>query len=163
MSDNGSLATISDIQDQIVDDLTSLDNWFDKYEYLIEQGKELTPLKEELRTEDNIISGCQSSVWLTSEVCDGKLCYRADSEAAITKGMLALLLKVLNNQEPAEIVAAELYFLENAGISSHLSPSRADGLAAIIDRMKFEAQQRLPSNQASVRGSFDSKENPASL
>jgi cysteine desulfuration protein SufE len=129
--------TINDIQDKIIEEFSELDDWLDKYEYLIDLGKELNPLAADLKTEDNAIKGCQAKVWISAEMKDGKLCFFADSDALITKGLIALLLRVLNDQTPADIVNADLYFIEKVGLNSHLSPSRANGLASIVKQIKW--------------------------
>jgi cysteine desulfuration protein SufE len=129
--------TINDIQDKIIEEFSELDDWLDKYEYLIDLGKELNPLAADLKTEDNAIKGCQAKVWISAEMKDGKLCFFADSDALITKGLIALLLQVLNDQTPADIVNADLYFIEKVGLNSHLSPSRANGLASIVKQIKW--------------------------
>jgi cysteine desulfuration protein SufE len=131
------MMTINVIQDKIIEEFSELDDWLDKYEYLIDLGKELNPLAADLKTEDNAIKGCQAKVWISAEMKDGKLCFFADSDALITKGLIALLLRVLNDQTPADIVNADLYFIEKVGLNSHLSPSRANGLASIVKQIKW--------------------------
>jgi len=131
------MMTINVIQDKIIEEFSELDDWLDKYEYLIDLGKELNPLAADLKTEDNAIKGCQAKVWISAEMKDGKLCFFADSDALITKGLVALLLRVLNDQTPADIVNADLYFIEKVGLNSHLSPSRANGLASIVKQIKW--------------------------
>lgn len=131
------MMTINVIQGKIIEEFSELDDWLDKYEYLIDLGKELNPLAADLKTEDNAIKGCQAKVWISAEMKDGKLCFFADSDALITKGLIALLLRVLNDQTPADIVNADLYFIEKVGLNSHLSPSRANGLASIVKQIKW--------------------------
>lgn len=128
---------INDIEDKIIEEFSMLDDWIDKYEYLIDIGKKLSPLDGQLKTEDNLIKGCQAKVWISAELKDGKVCFFADSDALITKGLIALLLRVLNNQTPEDIVNSDLYFIDKIGLSSHLSPSRANGLASIVKHMKW--------------------------
>lgn len=115
------------------------DEWLDKYEYLIDLGKNLPPYPEELKTEDRLIKGCQSRVWLNYEVKDGHLYFTADSDAIITKGIIALLIRVLNGRTPQEIIDTELYFIDAIGLSENLSPTRSNGLLAMIKQMKMYA------------------------
>ena len=131
--------TINEIQNRIINEMASFEEWFDKYEYLIEQGKKLKPLNDDFKIEENLIKGCQSSVWVhadTNGVSGGKIHFGADSDTLITRGMIALLLKVLNNRAPREILDADLYFIQETGLSSNLSPSRANGLNSIAKQMK---------------------------
>lgn len=125
----------------IIEEFTKLDDWFDKYEYLISLGKKLEPLDEKLKNEENSISGCQSNVWIKAEIQDKKVNYLADSDSLIVKGMISLLLRVLNNQHPKDIVNTDLYFIDKIGLSSNLSPSRANGLMSIIKQIKSYAKQ----------------------
>ncbi|UCE41802.1 MAG: SufE family protein [Candidatus Aminicenantes bacterium] len=129
--------TINDIQDKIIEEFSGLDDWIDKYEYLIDLGKRLNPLALTLKTEKNSMKGCQSKVWINAELKDGRLCFFADSDALITKGLIALLLQVLNNQTPKDIVNSDLYFIEKMGLNVHLSPSRANGLMSIVKQIKW--------------------------
>jgi len=129
------------IQDMIIEEFTKLDDWFDKYEYLISLGKKLEPLDEKLKNEENSISGCQSNVWIKAEIQDKKVNYLADSDSLIVKGMISLLLRVLNNQHPKDIVNTDLYFIDKIGLSSNLSPSRANGLMSIVKQIKSYAKQ----------------------
>ncbi|MGD8534972.1 MAG: SufE family protein [Candidatus Aminicenantes bacterium] len=137
--------TINDIQDKIIEEFSALDDWIDKYEYLINLGKKLNPLAADLKTEDNAIKGCQAQVWISAELKNGKMSFSADSEALITKGLIALLLRVVNHQTPEDIVNSDLYFIEETGLSSHLSPSRADGLASIVKHIKWYCEVALSS------------------
>jgi cysteine desulfuration protein SufE len=131
---------IEDIEQEILDDLAVFgDDWEGKYEYLIDLGKELAPMEEKYKTDDNLIRGCQSRVWLHSELKDGRVIFHADSDAIITRGLVALMVKVLSNQEPADIVKAELQFIRKAGLGEHLSPTRANGLLSMVRRMKSDA------------------------
>jgi cysteine desulfuration protein SufE len=127
---------INVIQDRIIDEFSRLDGWFDKYEYLIGQGQYLTCHDKYLRLEQNQINGCQSKVWLIAERKDDKVYFAADSDALITKGILSLLLRVLSGQSHQDITTCELYFIEQTGLASNLSPTRANGLALIVKRMK---------------------------
>ena len=132
---------INDIQDRIIGDMAPMEEWFDKYEYLVEQGKNLGPLDGRFKVEDNLIKGCQSSVWVHADMVDGRMRFGADSDTLITKGMIALLLKVFDNQYPEDIAKADLYFIQKTGLSSNLSPSRANGLVSIVERLKQYARE----------------------
>lgn len=131
--------TINEIQNEIIEDFSLFENWEDKYAYLIEQGKNLAPLEENYKTEQNKIKGCQSSVWMVSELKDNRVIYRADSDALIVKGLASLLIKVLSGQKTEEIVGADLYFIDRIGMKQHLSMTRANGLASMIKQMKLYA------------------------
>jgi cysteine desulfuration protein SufE len=135
------MKTMNDIQDEIIEIFSEMDDWIDKYEYIIDLGKELNPLAANLKTEDNVIKGCQAKVWITAEMKDGRLYFIADSEALITKGLIALLLRVLNNQTPKDIVNADLYLIEKIGLKAHLSPSRANGLASIVKQIEWYGKE----------------------
>jgi cysteine desulfuration protein SufE len=127
------------IQDEIIREFDGLE-WLEKYDLLISSARELEPMDEEFRTDENSISGCQSRVWIRSYKKDGKLIFDLDSDAMITKGIMALLLRVINNRYPQEIANIDLYFLEKTGLKSNLSPARSDGLQAIIKRIKEIAE-----------------------
>jgi len=132
--------TIEAIEKEIIEEFELFgDDWEGKYEHLIDLGKSLPLIKEELKTEENIIKGCQSRVWLNSELINGKMVYTADADAIITKGMVAILVRVLSNQKPEDIVRAELKFVDVIGLKEHLSPTRANGLVSMINKMKTEA------------------------
>lgn len=131
--------TINEIQDEIIEEFEIFDEWLDKYEYLIETGKQLPPMKPELKTEQNLIEGCQSRVWLHAEMQDDKLFFLADSDAFITKGIVALLIKVFNNKTPEEVAGADLYFIERIGLKENLSPTRSNGLLSMIKQIKYYA------------------------
>lgn len=131
---------INKIQDEIIDEFSTLNDWFDKYEYLINRGKSLEPLDEKLKSEENSISGCQSQVWIKAEMRDERIHYLADSDSLITKGMISLLLRVLNNQFPEDIVNSDLYFIDKIGLNSNLSPARANGLMSIVKQIKSSAK-----------------------
>lgn len=130
---------INQIQNEIIEDFSLFDEWMGKYEHLIEFGKSLSNLEEKFKTEENLVKGCQSNVWLHSEIEEGKLLFYADSDAIITKGIIGLLVSVLSEQNPKDIVSADLYFIEEIGLKEHLSPSRANGLVSMIDKMKLSA------------------------
>lgn len=131
---------IEEIEKEIIEEFELFgDDWEGKYEHLIDLGKSLPIIKEELKTEDRIIKGCQSRVWLNSELIDEKMVYTADADAIITKGMVAILVRVLSNQKPEDVVKAKLDFINTIGLKEHLSPTRANGLVSMIDKMKKEA------------------------
>lgn len=132
--------TINEIQDQIIEEFSIYDEWLDKYEYLIELANTLEVIEDNKKTPDNIIQGCQSRVWLDASLDeDGTLSFRADSDAIITKGIIALLVRVFNHQKPDDIVNAELYFVDEIGLSANLSPTRANGLVAMIKQIRYYA------------------------
>lgn len=130
--------TIQEIQEEIVDEFSMFDDWMQRYEYIIELGKTLPLIDEKFKTEDNIIKGCQSKVWLVPELKDdGKLYFTADSDAVITKGLVSLMVKVLSGHSPKEIADADLYFIDQIGLKEHLSPTRANGLLSMVKQMKL--------------------------
>lgn len=132
--------TIAEIENEIIEEFELFgDDWEGKYEHLIELGKSLPKIEEALKTEDRIIKGCQSKVWLHSEKKDGEIVYTADSDAIITKGMVALMIRVLSHQKPQDIVNANLDFINKIGLTEHLSPTRANGLVSMIKQMKLDA------------------------
>ncbi len=132
--------TIAEIENEIIEEFELFgDDWEGKYEHLIELGKSLPKIEESLKTEDRIIKGCQSKVWLHSEKKDGDIVYTADSDAIITKGMVALMIRVLSHQKPQDIVNANLDFINKIGLTEHLSPTRANGLVSMIKQMKLDA------------------------
>jgi cysteine desulfuration protein SufE len=129
--------TINEIQDEIIGEFAFFDDWMDKYEYIIELGKDLPLIDEQYKTEDHLIKGCQSLVWLHADDKDGKVQFTADSDAIITKGLIALMIRVLSDQKPENIAAAELYFIDKIGLQEHLSPTRANGLLSMVKQMKM--------------------------
>lgn len=131
--------TINQIQDSIIEEFEMFPDWMDKYNYLIEMGKECPLIDEKDRKETNLIQGCQSRVWVSAKITDGKMDIKADSDAVITKGIITLLLKVFNNQTPQDVVSSELYFIDRIGLASHLSPTRSNGLAAMVKQIKIYA------------------------
>ena len=133
------MRTIQKIQEEIIEDFAMFDDWIQKYEYLIDLGKELSPIEEQYKTEDNLIKGCQSRVWLHAEHTKGKIIYTADSDAIMTKGIVAILINVLSGQSPSEIANAKLDFINEIGLKEQLSPNRANGLVSIIKQMKIYA------------------------
>jgi len=131
--------TIEEIEKEITEEFEMFDDWMGKYEYLIDIGKSLPLIDQKYKTEDKIIKGCQSQVWMHSELIDGKVVYTADSDAIITKGMVALMIRVLSNHTPDEIINAKLDFIEKIGLTKHLSPTRSNGLVSMIKQMKLDA------------------------
>jgi len=131
--------TIQDIQNEIVEEFSVFDDWMDKYEYLIEIGNILEPYNEKNKAPSNLIQGCQSRVWLDAEYKDGKIFFTADSDAIITKGIIALLIRVLSGKTPDEIMQADLFFLNKIGLKENLSPTRANGLVSMIKNIKAYA------------------------
>ena len=127
------------VEEELIEDFDLFDDWADKYEYLISLGKELPSMNEEKKIEDNIVKGCQSQVWLTAEAKDGNVFFEADSDAIITKGIIALLVKVFNGQPAGDIVNNNLSFIDQIGLKDHLSPNRSNGLVAMIKKMKAYA------------------------
>lgn len=131
--------SINEIQDELIETFALFDDWEEKYEYIIDLGKKLPGLDEKYKTEDNIIKGCQSVVWLHADLRDGKVIFEADSQAIIVKGLVSMLLQVLSGHTPDEILAADLYFIEKTGLSSHLAQTRSNGLASMVKQMKTYA------------------------
>lgn len=131
--------TINEIQDEIIEEFSDFEDWMDKYQLLIDLGNEQEPLEEQYKNEQNLIDGCQSRVWLQCDPQDGKLIFRAESDALIVKGIVALLIKVLSGHTPDEILEADLYFIEEIGLKEHLSPTRSNGLVAMIKQMRVYA------------------------
>jgi len=131
--------SINEIQDEIIAEFSDFDDWMDRYQMLIDMGSEQPPLEEKYKTEQNLIDGCQSRVWLQADLVDGKLQFRAESDALIVKGIVALLVRVLTNHTPQEILDADLYFIERIGLREHLSPTRSNGLGAMLKQMKMYA------------------------
>lgn len=131
--------TINEAQDQVIEEFSDFDDWMDKYQLLIDLGNEQAPIDEKYKTEQNLIEGCQSRVWLQADVVDGKIVFQAESDALITKGIIALLIKVLSNHTPDEILNADLYFVEKIGLKEHLSPTRSNGLLSMIKQIRMYA------------------------
>lgn len=131
--------TINDIQDEIIDEFSAFDDWMDRYSLLIEYGNGLAPFPESDRSEQNLIDGCQSKVWFTAEMKDGKIIYHGDSDAILVKGIVALLIHVLSDHTPQEIVDADLYFIDRINLREHLSPTRSNGLVAMLKQMRLYA------------------------
>ena len=131
--------SINLIQDQIIEEFSELDDWMDKYQLLIDLGSEQEPLPEEYKTDSNLIEGCQSRVWLQAEEVDGRLVFQAESDALIVKGIVSLLVQVLSGHTAEEIADADLYFIEEIGLKEHLSPTRSNGLVAMVKQMRLYA------------------------
>ena len=131
--------SIKEIQDQIVEEFSIFDDWMDRYNYLIELGHDLPPIDSKFKTDEYLINGCQSKVWLKADFRDGFLHFTADSDAIIVKGIVALLVKVLNNQKPSDIVDSELFFIDQIGLKENLSPTRSNGLVSMVKKMKMYA------------------------
>lgn len=131
--------SINEIQDEIIAEFSDFDDWMDRYQLLIDMGSEQEPLDEQYKTEQNLIDGCQSRVWLQADLIDGMVHFRAESDALIVKGIVALLVRVLSDHTPQEILDADLYFIERIGLREHLSPTRSNGLGAMLKQMKMYA------------------------
>ena len=130
---------INEIQDDIIAEFSDFDDWMDRYQLLIDMGSEQPPLDEQYKTEQNLIDGCQSRVWLQADFIDGMVHFRAESDALIVKGIVALLVRVLSGHTPQEILDADLYFIDRIGLREHLSPTRSNGLGAMLKQMKMYA------------------------
>lgn len=131
--------TINEIQDEIIDEFSGFDDWMDKYQLLIDLGNEQAPFDERYKVESNLIDGCQSRVWLQADYADGIITFTAESDALIVKGIVALLIRVLSGHTPQEILDADLYFIEQIGLKEHLSPTRSNGLLAMVKQMRMYA------------------------
>lgn len=133
------MLTINEIQDEIIEEFSMFEDWMDRYALLIDLGNSLEKLDDKYKVENNLIEGCQSRVWLQADYDNGKIHFRADSDAVIVKGIIALLIKVLSKRTPSEIIEADLYFIECIGLKEHLSPTRSNGLVSMIKQMRFYA------------------------
>lgn len=131
--------TISEIQDEIIEEFCELDDWMDRYQLLIDLGEEQAPLPDSDKTDQNLIDGCQSRVWIACEEHDGRLDFRAESDALIVKGIVSLVIRVVNHQTPKDILDAKLYFIDKIGLTEHLSPTRSNGLLAMIKQVRMYA------------------------
>ena len=131
--------TIPEIEQNIIDEFACYEEWLDKYAYIIELGRDCPVIDEKDKTEENLIKGCQSRVWLSCEHRDGLLWFKADSDAVITKGIISLLIRVLNGQTPKDILAADLHFIDEIGLKEHLSPTRSNGLTSMVKQIKMYA------------------------
>jgi len=133
------IMNIEEVQQEIILEFSAFEDWMDKYSFLIELGNNLPPMDEKLKTEQNIIRGCQSQVWINAEFHEGKIKYQGDSDALIVKGLVALILRVVNDQSPSEIINASFQFIDEIGLKEHLSPTRSNGLLAMIKQIKLYA------------------------
>lgn len=141
--------TINEIQNEIVDEFSEVDDWMDRYGMIIDLGNSLPPIDEKYRTPEHLIEGCQSRVWINAELTpEGKVHYTADSDAIIVKGIISLLVKVLDNQTPDDILSADLHFIDDIGLSGHLSPTRSNGLLAMLKQMRLYALAFKAKQQA---------------
>lgn len=131
--------TIKEKQEEIVEEFSMFDEWMDKYEHIIELGKELPLIEEKYKTDENLIKGCQSKVWLHAELKDSKIIFTADSDAIITKGIIALVIRVFSGHSPKEIAETELFFIDQIGLQEHLSPTRSNGLLSMLKQIKMYA------------------------
>lgn len=131
--------TINEIQDELIDEFSLFGDWMEKYEYIIQLGKELPLIKDEFKKDENLIRGCQAKVWLHADFQDGKVLFTADSDAIITKGLVSMVVRVLSGHTPEEIVQADLYFVDKVGLREHLSVTRSNGLLSMIKQMKVYA------------------------
>ena len=133
------MKTINALQDEVIEEFNDFEDWMDKYQMLIDLGNELEPLDDKYKTEQNLIDGCQSRVWVQCDVVDGHLEFTAESDALIVKGIIALLIRVISGHTPQEILDADLYFIDRIGLRDHLSPTRSNGLLAMVKRIKAYA------------------------
>ena len=131
--------TINELQDEVIEEFTGFDDWMDRYQLLIDMGSDQPPLAEQYKTPQNLIDGCQSRVWLQADLVDGLVHFQAESDALIVKGIVTLLLRVLNDHTPQEILDADLYFIDRIGLRERLSPTRSNGLLAMLKQMKMYA------------------------
>ena len=131
--------TINELQNNVIEEFADFDDWMDKYALLIDLGNSLPPLEEKYKTESNLIEGCQSRVWLQADYVDGKILFKGESDAVIVKGIVSLLLSILSDHTPQEILDADLYFIEKIGLKEHLSPTRSNGLVAMVKQMRMYA------------------------
>ena len=131
--------TINELQNNVIEEFADFDDWMDKYALLIDLGNSLPPLEEKYKTESNLIEGCQSRVWLQADYVDGKILFKGESDAVIVKGIVSLLISILSDHTPQEILDADLYFIEKIGLKEHLSPTRSNGLVAMVKQMRMFA------------------------
>ena len=141
------IASIEEKQQEIIDEFAIYDDWMEKYEYIIELGKDCPTIDPAKKTDDRLIEGCQSRVWLDTQVIGAKMLFAADSDAIITKGIIGLLIRVLNEESPADVARTDLHFIKDIGLQEHLSPTRANGLASMVKRMKMEALKNISNEQ----------------
>ena len=143
--------TIQETENEIIDEFSDIDDWMDRYAMIIDMGNSLPPIDEKYRTPEHLIEGCQSRVWLNADLEDGKVVYTADSDAIIVKGIISMLIKVLSEHTPDEILNADLSFIDKIGLSEHLSPTRSNGLLAMVQQMRMYAlayKTKLENNQS---------------
>ena len=133
------MKTINQLQDEVIEEFSELDDWMDRYQLLIDLGNEQAPLDEQYKTEQNLIEGCQSRVWLQADYIDGLVHFQAESDALIVKGIISLLIQVVSGHTPDEILESDLYFIERIGLKEHLSPTRSNGLLAMVKQMRMYA------------------------
>lgn len=131
--------TINELQNNVIEEFADFDDWMDEYALLIDLGNSLPPLEEKYKTESNLIEGCQSRVWLQADYVDGKILFKGESDAVIVKGIVSLLISILSDHTPQEILDADLYFIEKIGLKEHLSPTRSNGLVAMVKQMRMYA------------------------
>ena len=131
--------TINELQNNVIEEFADFDDWMEKYALLIDLGNSLPPLEEKYKTESNLIEGCQSRVWLQADYVDGKILFKGESDAVIVKGIVSLLISILSDHTPQEILDADLYFIEKIGLKEHLSPTRSNGLVAMVKQMRMYA------------------------
>ena len=143
------MATINELQDEVIEEFSDFDDWMDKYQLLIDLGNQLEPLPEQYKTESNLIDGCQSRVWVQADYVDGKMMITAESDALIVKGIIALLIRVLSGHTPQEILDSELYFIDEIGLKDHLSPTRSNGLLAMVKQIRMYALAFKMKNEES--------------
>lgn len=135
--------TLAEKEQSVIDDFSVYSDWMEKYEYIIELGKDLPKIEENKKTEDRIIEGCQSKVWLDAKIENGLMNFTADSDAIITKGIIALLIQVLNKEKPEDIIKSDLFFIKSIGLQEHLSPTRSNGLLSMVKKIKMEALKSI--------------------
>ena len=140
--------TINELQDQVIEEFSDFDDWMDKYALLIDLGNSLPPLEEKYKTESILIEGCQSRVWLQADYVDGKILFKGESDAVIVKGIVSLLINIISGHTPQEILDADLYFIEKIGLKEHLSPTRSNGLVAMVKQMRMYALAFRTKEQA---------------
>ena len=140
--------TINELQDNVIEEFSAFDDWMDKYALLIDLGNSLPPLEEKYKTESNLIEGCQSRVWLQADYVDGKILFKGESDAVIVKGIVSLLINIISGHTPQEILDADLYFIEKIGLKEHLSPTRSNGLVAMVKQMRMYALAFRTKEQA---------------
>jgi cysteine desulfuration protein SufE len=141
------IKTIQDIEEEIIDEFSLFDSWDEKYEYIIDMGKKLKPLDDVYKKDENKIKGCQSTVWMVSELKDGKVIYKAESDAVIVKGLVSMLIRVLSNHSPKEIMDAKLEFIDKIGMKQHLAQTRSNGLLSMVKQMKLDATVYMAQQQ----------------